>query len=134
MIVGYNNSLCLTKLYGKTINLHLFTAFSSYSCTLPYTYTHNLTQKAKDKKLRIGRKKRVLFNSMDIWLFVTVLFYIFPIINYMTVKGFACCRAVFICFFLCVFIYILAHHWVYSVYVFSFMLTWKHNQLYMCIC
>lgn len=43
--VEYNNSLCLTKLYGKASNLHLFTAFSFKSCTRLHTGSHELTSK-----------------------------------------------------------------------------------------
>lgn len=56
VIVEYNNSLCLTKLYGKTLNLHLFSAFPSYS----HTFTHILTelnpQKSHNSKFQTGRK------------------------------------------------------------------------------
>lgn len=54
MIVEDNNSLCLTKLYVKTLNLHLFYIYCIHHLTLAlFHHQHNLTQKGKDKKLRI---------------------------------------------------------------------------------
>lgn len=50
--VEYNNSLCLTKLYGKASNLHLFTAFFSNSRTLAHM---SWPQNKKEPWIRTSR-------------------------------------------------------------------------------
>lgn len=82
--VEYNNSLCLTKLYGKASNLHLFTAFSSNSRTRLHTGSHELTSKQKraaNEKFQIGgevKKKE----TVNVPMFATIFFFFISNSNY----------------------------------------------------